>query len=118
MRQLQLLPASRILQLECYYTRSWYPFNRRGCIENPKFTAAVGAMLCLLAIDLRLASFYFNVGDLLPHSTIRHLGMLDGNNMLADDNVYYRDIDLDHADFALDPTSYFQQCSPLRLWFR
>lgn len=118
LRQLQPLPASRILPLEGYHTRSWYPFNRRGCIENPKSTAAVGAMLCLLAIDLRLASFYFNVGDLLPYSTIRHLGMLDGNNMLADDNVYYRDIDLDHADFALDPTRSFQLRGSLRLGFR
>jgi len=75
-------------------------------------------MLCLLAIDLRLESFYFNVGDFQPYSTIRYLGMLDGNNMLADDNVYYRDIDLDRADFALDPAGSFQLRGPLRLGFR
>lgn len=75
-------------------------------------------MLCLLAIDLLLASFYFNVGDLLPYSTIRYLGILNDNNMLADDNVYYRDIDLDHADFALDLAHPFQLCGPLRLGFR
>ncbi|PJN91898.1 virulence factor SrfB, partial [Bacillus sp. mrc49] len=44
--------------------------------------------------------------------------MLDGNNMLADDNVYYRDIDLDRADFALDPAGCFQLRGPLRLGFR
>lgn len=118
LRHLQPLPASRILPLEGYHTRSWYPFNKRGRIDNPKSTAAVGAMLCLLAIDLRLESFYFNVGDFQPYSTIRHLGMLDGNNMLADDNVYYRDIDLDRADFALDPAGSFQLRGPLRLGFR
>ncbi len=57
LRHLQPLPASRILPLEGYHTRSWYPFNKRGRIDNPKSTAAVGAMLCLLAIDLRLESF-------------------------------------------------------------
>ncbi|CAI2785977.1 Uncharacterized protein conserved in bacteria, putative virulence factor [Serratia grimesii] len=118
LRHLQPLPASRILPLEGYHTRSWYPFNKRGRIDNPKSTAAVGAMLCLLAIDLRLESFYFNVGDFQPYSTIRHLGMLDSNNMLADDNVYYRDIDLDCADFSLDPDKYFQLRGPLRLGFR
>lgn len=118
LRHLQPLPASRILPLEGYHTRSWYPFNKRGRIDNPKSTAAVGAMLCLLAIDLRLESFYFNVGDFQPYSTVRHLGMLDGNNMLADDNVYYRDIDLDRADFALDPAGCFQLRGPLRLGFR
>ena len=118
LRHLQPLPASRILPLEGYHTRSWYPFTQGGRIDNPKSTAAVGAMLCLLAIDLRLESFYFNVGDFQPYSTIRHLGMLDSNNMLADDNVYYRDIDLDCADFALDPDSYFQLRGPLRLGFR
>ncbi|CAI1614290.1 Uncharacterized protein conserved in bacteria, putative virulence factor [Serratia quinivorans] len=118
LRHLQPLPASRILPLDGYHTRSWYPFNQGGRIDNPKSTAAVGAMLCLLAIDLRLESFYFNVGDFQPYSTIRHLGMLDSNNMLADDNVYYRDIDLDCVDFALDPDSYFQLRGPLRLGFR
>jgi len=106
------------LPLEGYHTRSWYPFNKRGRIDNPKSTAAVGAMLCLLAIDLRLESFYFNVGDFQPYSTVRHLGMLDSNNMLADDNVYYRDIDLDRADFALDADNCFQLRGPLRLGFR
>ena len=43
--------------------------------------------------------------------------MLDGNNMLADDNVYYRDIDLDRADFALDPAGSFQLRGPLRRAF-
>ena len=41
--------------------------------------------------------------------------MLDGNNMLADDNVYYRDIDPDRADFALDPAGSFQLRGLLRL---
>ncbi|CAI2517903.1 Uncharacterized protein conserved in bacteria, putative virulence factor [Serratia ficaria] len=118
LRRLQPLPASRILPLEGYHTRSWYPFNQRGRIANPKSTAAVGAMLCLLASGLRLGSFYFNVGDFQPYSTLRHLGMLDGNNMLADDNVYYRDIDLDRADFTLDPHGRFQLRGPLRLGFR
>ncbi|MEQ4531756.1 MAG: virulence factor SrfB, partial [Mixta sp.] len=65
-RHLQPLPGSRILSLEGYHTSDWYPFNKMGRIDNPKSTAAVGAMLCLLALDLRLSSFWFKAGDFQP----------------------------------------------------
>lgn len=66
-----------------YQTSDWYPFNKFGRIENPKSTAAVGAMLCLLALDLRLPGFYFKAGDFEPYSTIRYFGMIDANQQLT-----------------------------------
>ncbi|MFC3395585.1 virulence factor SrfB [Brenneria rubrifaciens] len=117
-RHLQPLPINRMLSLDGYHTSDWYPFNKRGRIDNPKSTAAVGAMLCLLALDLRLPGFYFKVGDFQPYSTIRYLGMMDSNNALTTDNVYYSDIDLDVADFELDPNASFQVRGSLCLGFR
>lgn len=117
-RHLQPLPINRMLSLDGYHTNDWYPFNKRGRIDNPKSTAAVGAMLCLLALDLRLPGFYFKVGDFQPYSTIRYLGMMDANNALTTDNVYYGDIDLDDADFELDPDASFQVRGSLCLGFR
>ncbi|PWC12523.1 virulence factor SrfB [Brenneria corticis] len=117
-RHLQPLPINRMLSLDGYHTNDWYPFNKRGRIDNPKSTAAVGAMLCLLAQDLRLPGFYFKVGDFQPYSTVRYLGMMDGNNVLSADNVYYGDIDLDAPDFALDPDGSFQVRGSLCLGFR
>lgn len=117
-RHLQPLPNNRILSLDGYHTSDWYPFNKRGRIDNPKSTAVVGAMLCLLALDLRLAGFYFKAGDFQPYSTIRYLGMLGSSDTLTDENVYYRDIDLDSADFTLPSDTRFQVRGTLCLGFR
>ena len=117
-RHLQPLPGSRILSLEGYHTSDWYPFNKHGRIDNPKSTAAVGAMLCLLALDLRLSSFWFRAGDFEPYSTIRYLGVLDENQALTDDNLCYSDIDLDDQGFALDRKSSFRIRGNVCLGFR
>ncbi|MFZ4833141.1 virulence factor SrfB [Rouxiella sp. Mn2063] len=117
-KHLQPLPPGRILPLHGYHTGGWYPFNKLGCIDDPKSTAAVGAMLCLMAKNLRLANFYFQATDFRPYSTLRHLGMLDVNNAVTDNNLYYQDIDLDKEDFELDPEGGFQMRGTLRLGFR
>lgn len=117
-RHLQPLPGSRILSLEGYHTSDWYPFNKMGRIDNPKSTAAVGAMLCLLALDLRLSSFWFKAGDFQPYSTIRYLGMLDDNHALTGDNVCYSEIDLDDPNWTPDRKSSFQIRGNVCLGFR
>lgn len=117
-RHLQPLPGSRILSLEGYHTSDWYPFNKMGRIDNPKSTAAVGAMLCLLALDLRLSSFWFKAGDFQPYSTIRYLGMLDDSGALTSDNVCYSEIDLDDAGWTPDRKSSFQIRGNVCLGFR
>ncbi|MDO6406072.1 virulence factor SrfB [Pantoea phytobeneficialis] len=117
-RHLQPLPGSRILSLEGYHTSDWYPFNKQGRIDNPKSTAAVGAMLCLLALDLRLSSFWFRAGDFEPYSTIRYLGVLDETQALSDDNLCYSEIDLDSHSFALDRKSSFRIRGNVCLGFR
>jgi hypothetical protein len=90
-----------VLPLHGYETGGWYPFNKKGCIDDPKSTAVVGAMLCLLAEKSRLNNFFFRTANFKPYSTIRYVGMLDGNNVIKDSNVAYRDVDLDSADFQL-----------------
>ena len=117
-RHLQPLPGSRILSLEGYHTSDWYPFNKMGRIDNPKSTAAVGAMLCLLALDLRLSSFWFKAGDFQPYSTIRYLGMLDDNHALSSENVCYSEIDLDDPSWTPDRKSSFQIRGNVCLGFR
>ena len=115
---LQPVPPSRILPLHGYKTGGWYPFNKKGRIDDPKSTAVVGAMLCLLAENSRLLNFYFTTGNFRPYSTVRYLGMLDSNNTITDSNVYYRDIDLDKEDFELDPSVSFEVRGGIRLGFR
>ncbi len=101
-RQLQPVPINRIVSLDGYHTSGWYPFGQQGRIDNPKSTAAVGAMLCLLALELRLPGVYFKAADFRPYSTVRYLGRLDESNRLPANQVYYADLDLDTPDAGLD----------------
>lgn len=117
-RHLQPLPGNRILSLEGYHTSDWYPFNKRGRIDNPKSTAAVGATLCLLALNLRLPGFWFRAGDFQPYSTIRYLGKMDDHQTLTDENICYSDINLDDVNFKLNKQQHFRVRGNVCLGFR
>jgi hypothetical protein len=103
-RALLPLAPDRIIPMQDYRTGAWYPFNRRGRIADPKTTAAVGAMLCLLGQG-RLPSFSFRSNAFKPYSTIRYLGMIDRNRMIKEADVYYRDVDLDDPEYQLPEIS-------------
>lgn len=64
------LPPHRIVSLHQFRVGQWYPFRDfRGTVGDPKTTAAVGALICLLG-DGRLHNFNFHCPDRLePRST-------------------------------------------------
>jgi len=117
LRKFLPLPPSRILPLNQYRTGGWYPFHREGRIEDPKTTAAVGAMLCLLARNLRLPNFFFRSAEFKAYSTLKFLGQIDNNGLIKEAGVYYRDIDLDDEGYHL-PDTTFDMRGTLRLGFR
>lgn len=118
-RHLQPVPVNRIVWMDNYRVHEWYPFNQQGRIGNPKSTAAVGAMLCSLALDLRLPRFNFKAADIGAWSTVRYLGVLDNTvNILRDENVWYRDIDLDKPGEKLDTRVHFPLRGNVTLGFR
>lgn len=88
------LPASpsRIVPMQNYRTGGWYPFNHNGRISDPKSTASVGAMLCLLSADLKVPSFNFRVKQLKPMSVLRHIGAIDLANQIKSSDVIYSDV--------------------------
>lgn len=116
-RSLLSLPAGRILPMHQYRTGPWYPFHKNGRIDDPKSTAAVGAMLCLLSRSLRLPNFFFRSAAFKPYSTLRFIGMIDNNNAIKDSNVFYREIDLDREDYEFPETS-FEMRGSMRIGFR
>ncbi|MDF7666628.1 virulence factor SrfB [Orbaceae bacterium ESL0727] len=111
------IPAGRILPLHGYYTGSWYPFHKQERIDDPKTTAAVGAMLCFLSKNLRLANFYFRSTNMDLYSTVKYIGLLDNLNMIKKENVYYHDINLDNPDYDF-PEQAFEIRGTTRLGFR
>jgi hypothetical protein len=116
-RSLLSLPAGRILPLHQYKTGPWYPFHKNGRVDDPKSTAAVGAMLCLLSRSLRLPNFFFRSAAFKPYSTLRYMGMIDNNNAIKEANVFFRDIDLDNPDYDF-PDTTFEVRGAMRLGFR
>ena len=116
-RSLLALPAGRILPMHQYKTGPWYPFHKNGRIDDPKSTAAVGAMLCLLSRTLRLPNFFFRSAAFKPYSTVRFIGMIDNNNAIKDANLFYRNIDLDNEEYEF-PDTTFEMRGSMRLGFR
>lgn len=122
-RQLLPLPTDRILPLQGYRTGGWYPFHKNGLIDDPKSTAAVGAMLCLLCANHSIPNFHFLASALKPYSTIKHIGVLDQENAISGDDVLYRDIETEDNKIKLpiDEEGYTPQLEMrgfMRLGFR
>ncbi|OTQ60373.1 virulence factor SrfB [Gilliamella sp. A7] len=111
------IPAGRVLPLHGYYTGGWYPFHKQERIDDPKTTAAVGAMLCFLSKNLRLANFYFRSANMELYSTVKYIGLLDNLNMIKKENIYYQDIDLDDPDYDF-PELSFEIRGTTRLGFK
>jgi len=116
-RSLQSLPFNRIIAMHQYKVGAWYPFHRNGRIDDPKSTAAVGAMICLLSKDLRLPNFFFRSAAFKPYSTVRYLGLIDNNNTIKNEDVFYSDIQLDDHDYQL-PDKSFEVRGSMRIGFR
>ncbi|EBF6346279.1 hypothetical protein OT14_07380, partial [Salmonella enterica subsp. enterica serovar Enteritidis] len=118
-RHLQPVPVNRIVWMDKYQVHEWYPFSQQGRIGNPKSTAAVGVMLCSLALDLRLPRFNFKAADIGAYSTVRYLGVLDNTvNTLRDENIWYHEIDLDKPGATLDARLHFPLRGNVTLGFR
>ncbi|MRS15815.1 virulence factor SrfB [Enterobacteriaceae bacterium RIT691] len=118
-RYLQPVPVNRMVWMDSYHVHEWYPFSQQGRIGNPKSTAAVGAMLCSLALDLRLPRFNFKAADIGAYSTVRYLGVLDNTvNTLRDENIWYADLDLDKPGMKLDTRLHFPLRGNVTLGFR
>ncbi|KAG0920646.1 hypothetical protein G6F31_020633 [Rhizopus arrhizus] len=49
-------------------------------------------MLFLLCANHSVPNFYFRTSALKPYSTIKHIGVIDLNNVIKDEDVIYRDI--------------------------
>ncbi|MET1027675.1 MAG: virulence factor SrfB, partial [Dongiaceae bacterium] len=116
LRSLLAVTPDRVIPLHNYRAGTWYPFHRHGCIHDPKTTAAVGAMISVLAAG-RLPNFNLLSNQFDLHSTMRYLGRLDERNLISANDVFLSDLNLDDPDFTL-PERPFPMSGPMRLGFR
>ena len=111
------LPSHRIVSLHQFRVGQWYPFRDfRATVGDPKTTAAVGAMICLLG-NGQLQNFNFRSDQLRPRSTARFFGKLDQMNRLFAADLFLDDLDLDNVDYEL-PEKPFEFRGPMSLGFR
>jgi hypothetical protein len=112
------LPSHRVLPLHQFRVGQWYPFRDfRATVGDPKTTAAVGAMICLLG-NGQLQNFNFRSNELRPRSTARYFGKLDQSNRLMKADEFYDDLDLDNYDYELPEERAFEFRGPMPLGFR
>ena len=111
------LPANRIIPLHQFRVGQWYPFRGlTATIGDPKTTASVGAMICLLG-EGQLQNFNFRSDELRPRSSARYFGKLDSGNRLHVEDLFFADLDLDNEDYDL-PDTPFEFRGPMPLGFR
>ncbi|WP_445682643.1 virulence factor SrfB [Radicibacter daui] len=111
------LPPSRIIPLHRFRVGGWYPFrDARATIADPKTTAAVGAMICLLS-EGQLPNFNFRADLLHPASTARYFGKLDRSSRLLKDDEFFADMHLEDPDWEL-PETGVEFRGPMPLGFR
>lgn len=91
--------VGRIVPLHRFRAGHWYPFrDHEARIDDPKTTAAVGAMICALA-EGGIQDFNFRSDKIRnPKSTARYIGKLDGAGRIPEEDTYYANIDLEDAE--------------------
>ena len=92
------LPPGRLVPMHNYRTGDWFPFRKAGCIDDPKTTASVGAMVIWLCENNRIPTFKINTGTLRPKPLIRYFGEIGNDNMLKHGNVLFSDIRTQQSD--------------------
>jgi hypothetical protein len=111
------VPAHRVIAMHEFRVGQWYPFRSRDArISDPKTTAAVGAMICLLA-EGNMPNFNFRSDQLVARSVARYLGKIETSSRLAAQDVYYSDLDLENPDWVL-PEKSFEYRGPMGLGVR
>nr|WP_294509956.1 virulence factor SrfB [uncultured Rhodopila sp.] len=107
----------RVIAMHEFRVGQWYPFRSRDArITDPKTTAAVGAMICLLA-EGHMANFNFRSDRLVARSVARYLGKIETSSRLQKQDVYYSDLDLENPDWAM-PEKSFEFRGPMGLGVR
>lgn len=101
-----MLPGERIIQLSNLRMGSWYAYASGGKIEDPKTAVAVGALMLHLCLTGKVENFYIKLGENVKlKSSIHYIGKLDSNGTtISDNDIYYRDVNLDDPDYKLTGT--------------
>jgi hypothetical protein len=92
------LSPDRIVPMDHYEVGGWYPFRSLDfLIQDPKTTAAVGALLCRICEGMT-RGFVFRASRLKMRSTARYIGAMDLDGRIVERNVLLANADLDTGE--------------------
>jgi hypothetical protein len=112
------VPPHRIIGMHRYSVGGWYPFrDAAGRVDDPKTTAAVGAMVCALA-EGRLEGFLMRTSRLAMRSTARFIGRMEISGQLLKRNVLLSDVDLENKPKDGEVSFKMEFRAPVFLGFR
>ncbi|MGF7177632.1 virulence factor SrfB [Azospirillum doebereinerae] len=98
------LPPSRIVPMDSYGIGNWYPFHSPTFkIEDPKTTAAVGAMLCQVC-EGQVEGMLVRTSDIRMRSTARYIGAMEINDQIRTEKLVFSDVDLDRKEHSTSRT--------------
>lgn len=117
--ELLCITPHRIVPMHRYRTGIWYPFRSRdnARISDPKTTAVVGGMLCTLA-ESQIPNFMLMASRLLLRSTARFIGAMDTRGDIRDENLLFKDIDLDARARLAPASAQVRLYAPMQIGFR
>lgn len=113
------VPPHRMIGMHRYAVGGWYPFRDANArIEDPKTSAAVGAMLCALA-EGRLESFLMRTSQLSMKSTARFIGRMEISGQIREQGVLLSEVDLERRPASADGVEFTMTfAAPTFLGFR
>jgi hypothetical protein len=113
------VPPHRIIGMHRYQVGGWYPFrDAHARIDDPKTSAAVGAMLCALA-EGRLEGFLMRTSQLQMKSTARYIGRMEISGQIRDQGVLLADVDLEKRPATREAAEFTMTfAAPTFLGFR
>lgn len=117
-RERLAVTPDRLISMHEFRVGNWYPYRDQisNRVGDPKTTAVVGGMLCLLS-ESRIQNFKFYASDIFMRSTAHYIGEMEINGQIKDENLLFKNVDLDSSDTAAGPAEVLLR-SPIHIGFR
>ena len=100
-RESLVVAPTDLVSMHAYEVGRWYPYRDpvTNQVQDPKSTAAVGGMLCLLS-QSRIVNFMVHTDRIALTSTARFIGLLDNDGAIRPEKVLFSDEEAGRNDSA------------------
>lgn len=117
-RESLVVPPDRLIPMHAFKVGLWYPYRNpvTSRIGDPKTTAAVGGVLCLLS-ERRMPNFKLYTSELFMRSTARFVGEMELGGLIRDNRILFEEGDAQPTSGG-DETAVVSLETPIHIGFR